>query len=182
MSLDLPDVGPVPDAIEPLPAYRAWRVAEAPLRLESASMSGAASAWLPGVPAEARCLRNDFARLFGDAPSAQPHTAPEEGCRCGLYGMKTLDLLLGIPAPVRGAVGGRPGEGARGPLGRGRPGLVLGRIEVWGKVIVATKGYRAQLARVTELYVAPGQERLVAELADIYEVEVRDELMRLLAR
>lgn len=50
---------------------------------------------------------------------------------------------------------------------------VAARVELWGKVIEATLGYRAQYGRVVELIVLAFQEHLAAFVADAYGVPLR---------
>ena len=45
------------------------------------------------------------------------------------------------------------------------PGVVLGRVQLAGKVIECTLGYRAERARISELISIPGDRRSAAELA-----------------
>jgi hypothetical protein len=72
-----------------------------------------------------------------------PHSVPGEGCSCGFYAMKELSSMLGFSAP----------------------GVVLGRVELGGKVIEHNLGYRAERARITELISIAGDRRSAAELA-----------------
>jgi hypothetical protein len=72
-----------------------------------------------------------------------PHTVPGESCACGFYAMKDLSRMLLFSAP----------------------GIVLGRVELAGKVIEYTAGFRAERARITELISTEADRRSVAELA-----------------
>jgi hypothetical protein len=50
-------------------------------------------------------------------------------------------------------------------LGFLAPGVVLGRVELAGKVIECSLGYRAERARIAELISIAGDRRSAAELA-----------------
>jgi hypothetical protein len=72
------------------------------------------------------------------------HEAPREGCSCGVYALKQLDGLL--------------------PGGFGS-WSVLGRVELAGKVIEHSDGYRAERARIVELFPGVGQRPLLDAIA-----------------
>jgi hypothetical protein len=69
----------VPDAIEPITAYRVWRT-DSYGRLRSFNHHGA---WVPSRWTVARCARDGGA-------------APLEGCTCGLYAAKELEDVLAL--------------------------------------------------------------------------------------
>jgi hypothetical protein len=157
----------VPDGIEALIGYRAWRFAGAALlpitlRLthETATAWDAANRdWVsaecpvmtPGVSPETvrRCLETIYQKL-GYRPDLklvrdpESHVVPDEGCSCGFYAMKTLRAV------------------------REPPGLdaILGRVELAGKVIECTAGYRAERARIVELIPIEGSEWEAIRLAN----------------
>lgn len=102
------------DGLEPVLAWRVWRVAlvrtgwrrrEPILRAVSDD-----EAWLPGEPKRARCR-------------TRPHTAPAQDCRCGLYGM-----IEPAPPPY-----GLPSGGF----------IAVGRVAFWGDVVIHPDGCRA---------------------------------------
>jgi hypothetical protein len=65
------------------------------------------------------------------------HDAPDEACRCGIYG-------LNEPPP-----GLEPGYWPRAV----RADSVLGRVKLWGRIVQGTEGARAQYAYPSALYV-----------------------------
>jgi hypothetical protein len=69
------------------------------------------------------CVRDDC-----DVARAQSHSAPAPGCRCGIYGWYDLN-----DAMVE------------------HSGEVLGVIEVSGRVILGTRGFRAERAKIVAL-------------------------------
>ena len=159
----------VPDAIEPLVGYRALffvlderRASLFPIArpgLEAPSpWDGAHRDWV-----SASC--NRFApHLSHDRSTSRPfdvrrppvgfgpelcvscprHDVPDEGCTCGFYATKTLAVFLGSSL-----------KGDR----------ILGRVELAGKVIECTAGYRAERARIVELIPLRGTEPLAIRLA-----------------
>jgi hypothetical protein len=154
----------VPDSIEPLVGYRAWYVAGASLLLPighrdpaatTSPWDGANRHWVSAtcsfetpepVPDSMReRLQHIYSKLGLPSESfpGGPHTVPGENCSCGFYAMKELDSMLRFSAP----------------------GLVLGRVELAGKVIECSLGYRAERARIAELISIAGDRRSAAELA-----------------
>lgn len=119
----LPAVERAPDLIEPIVAFRSWRVVDEGLR----------SVHLPvlwpdrDMTASCRCSESPDA----DAPrSATPgHSAPDRGCTCGIYAYYEPDLNF-------------PTVDYRG---------VAGIVTLWGSVEVHEQGMRAERARVEAL-------------------------------
>lgn len=99
-----------------------------------------AAVWEPRAEAAAFCRRS-FAYLpWGRMPL---HTAPAADCVCGIYGAARIDLARPfLGAPGRDAVLWR----------------VLGSVALWGRVVEAELGWRAELGYPTGLYV-PEQHR-----------------------
>jgi hypothetical protein len=142
----------IPDGIDPIVGYRAWyytigqRGAQLhPLTRRSAAAPGAGDwdgaswGWVT-----ATCARD----------TASWHVAPEEDCTCGFYAMSTLP-------PVVSGCGFRTGEVEPGATS----GVVLGRVELAGKIIEHDRGYRAERARIAELIPFRGTEQSVMILA-----------------
>lgn len=142
----------VPDGIEPMVGYRLWVYALGGRRAQLHSLrslslivhplgksdwDGAASNWV-----FASC------NICG-------HVQPNEDCTCGFYAVKLLSQLL-PPLPLR-----TPESG----VDRGvESGVVLGRVELAGKIIEHEYGYRAERARIAELIPIRGTERTVMRL------------------
>jgi hypothetical protein len=112
-----------PDLIEPIVAFRSWRVVDGRLR----------SVYLPVFWPErevtARCLYADAPDA--DAPrAARPaHPVPDRGCTCGIYAYYRPDRNF----PVVDHQG------------------VAGIVSVWGAIEVHDEGMRAEHARVEAL-------------------------------
>jgi hypothetical protein len=142
----------IPDAIEPIAAYRAWfysiegrtaqlyPLAGPPVSSLGNAWKGAGTTWVT-----ASCPR------FGSTA----HEVPSEHCTCGFYSLNELELVVEHAAIFHHV-------GVMGP-GPGR--VVLGRILLSGKVIEHDLGYRAQRARIAELIPFRGTERSIMVLA-----------------
>jgi hypothetical protein len=108
--------------------------------------------WMPSAWTRAHCIRPPyFDQIL--------HDSPLEGCRCGIYATKTL------ATPV--------------VLSRMNEQMIVGRVELAGKVIEHDSGYRAELARVVELYPRPGQESAAEWIAAVYGVRASHALIRM---
>jgi hypothetical protein len=117
-----------PDLVEPVVAFRTWRVERG--ELVSPYLP---ERWGAGV-VEARCVRGDPQRFrHGDDLLATEHVSPHPACRCGIHAY--LD--------PRSAVAGTDFR------------RVLGIVVVWGVVELHPAGLRAQFARVRALGASP---------------------------
>jgi len=108
----------------PVLGWRVWRVVllAGRLRLWSAVYD---EEWTPGEPFAAECRKG------------HAHAAPEPGCSCGVYALRSPDGLR------------------RYLVGRDDPwvvGRVLGEVEVWGDVIEGELGWRAAYARPRRIF------------------------------
>lgn len=120
---ELDDLGSiVPDAIEPVTAWRAWCVERRPEGLRLRSVIRATCVWAPRVALEATCVN------WGQ----HEEPSPFESCHCGVHAL--FD-----------AKGVRPylysQETSEGDVWR-----VFGRVKLWGRTINGTRGVRAQYA------------------------------------
>jgi hypothetical protein len=127
----------VPDLVEPVVGWRYWRLDRGRTRL--ASLTAHAEVWPVGRTFGAACrfARRDRSdaryQVVGGFERAR-HGAPEEGCTCGIYAARDLKTL-------------------RSKMLFGLGLMVVGEVSLWGKVISATRGYRAQFAYPRRLYV-----------------------------
>jgi len=161
----------VPDQIEPVVGWRTWSATTGPgpgsWQLESPAYS---QAWPAGNPAQARCRRDED----DPASARRAHRAPDERCRCGIYGAHEPDLACGFlsflytPAHERIEV------------------TVIGTVKLWGTVVESERGWRASNAYPEQLWLpcaeqgrawAPpgirrGAERMARALASTYGVPV----------
>jgi hypothetical protein len=145
----------VPDAIEPVIAWRAWTVVpdDGGYRLQSVVFP---VAWEPRHALRARCMRVERELIFAVWRNVPPHGGPSRGCDCGIYGAADLGRLaryLGFPfaSPL---------------VPRNR---IVGTVALWGHVVECEQGWRAEYAYPCQLWVpsyGPGRERDLAMVLD----------------
>jgi hypothetical protein len=81
------------------------------------------------------------------------HDAPTPGCKCGFWAYKTIARAM---QQFTGDLGLRVGDSAFGDFG-GITGMVLARVQIAGRVIEGTDGWRAERAGVVAVYLdVPG--------------------------
>lgn len=159
----------VPDFIDVQQGWRTWKIANG--RLDSVSFR---TTWEPGEPIAATCKVSSKPKAWQAVPMADavesgelmaqdwkekaydeddgagvprpprvvlpftnayiyaeepPHQSPSESCKCGIYAAHTPDQCAGYGK------------------------YVLGRVNLWGTVIPGEKGYRAEFAYPSELFV-----------------------------
>jgi hypothetical protein len=128
--------------------YRVWTVQHAKLR-SIASLYD----WTPGPNT-----------AFHPYVNTDDHLAPKPDCTCGLYFWSTLDEALGFACVAAKWAMSLP--------------IVVGQVEVWGRIIEHEKGLRAQYAQVVRL-VSPyplksyTKPEVVCRLSEIYDAPVR---------
>jgi hypothetical protein len=138
-----------PDQIEPLVGYRAWRSTfdEAGAHLlpfgwrEVDDWVGAEQGWVTSS-----CRRS---------PDVGTHRSPDENCSCGFYATKSLyerSLLLAVWMDLAGETSDSTG-------------IVLGRVDLAGKVIEHDLGYRAERARIVGLIPTSADDGITAQVA-----------------
>lgn len=125
----------VEDVAEPIVGWRAWDSTTGGC-LESVYTH---TRWpIEGIEAECKCVSlNNSVRRCLHPPGVVPYRALAlgRGFGCGIYAMKTYDVLI------------------NSTWGRNHP--IRGRVELGGRVQEHQYGYRAQLARVTGLILPP---------------------------
>jgi hypothetical protein len=136
VAVDL-DAGPIPDYIEPVEAWRVWRVAMREGRVVLQSLF-AGAVWEPGAPFVASCSGSHRSRWTPWRRKPNDHPAPELECRCGIYGVQSV-------AAARSYL-------ERPPL-LCRDDRVIGRVALWGSVVEGPFGWRASHAYPIELFV-----------------------------
>lgn len=112
---------------KPLSSWRTWKVVDdgEPLRLKSISYG---EYWPAMEPIKAKCVGGND----GD------HECPSWHHRCGVYSVKELEHVS------RWATSRHPGSTQI---------TVIGEIEMWGRVLEYTDGYRSEYAYPLKLYV-----------------------------
>ena len=137
----------VPDGIDPITGYRIFRVesASGPDPV-LASMTTRGFSWAPAGVTEASC------------PGGSEHV-PGPGCSCGLYALNTLeDLLFEF-----------------GPCVLAERDSLVARVQLWGRVVVGSRGVRAERGRVAALLPGISQVESAFAVARRYRVQVSSE-------
>ena len=133
-----------PDYLEPTIGWRGWLVVEdgQATRLSSVVYP---TLWPPRRELLATCRHRPLSllRLWRRRPPPD-HGAPEESCRCGIYG--TADPEKAAAYLGDGIVHSEP---LRWPLLH----HVIGHVSLWGSVVECEHGWRASRAYPERLYV-----------------------------
>jgi hypothetical protein len=166
----------IPDAIEPIVAYRAWRYSIEGRRAQLDPLNGPLSSpWMGASPWDGAA--SNWVTASCTVLPEFHHDVPSEDCSCGFYSVKEIEFAVDHASILHHI--GFGGSGRRVPV-------VLGRIELSGKVIEHDVGYRAERARIAELIPFSGTEhavmvlanRLGVGLAPVVEPRPSDEVMR----
>jgi hypothetical protein len=143
----------VPDIMGTCEGWRTWEVDEELPPFGTAprmtSVTHHDYFWAPRREMRAEC----------DLDRHGPETVPDEGCTCGFYSAKTLEHLQSL--------------GYIGKVGRAGKVPVVGRLNLWGKVIECDQGWRSEYAYPAELYVPHCNWKLGVRLRDAFGVPVR---------
>ena len=160
----------VPDGIAPLTGYRIWRAslegdqaALFPMNTSTPDWSGASSGWVSASCAFFGPVPSRIAIAFtqlGVGPDQlaafDRHAAPDEACGCGFYAFNKLDPdLFDVVAHHASTLAPDAPE----------EHVIIGRVELAGKVIEHERGYRAERARIVELIPVRGSNAPVRDLA-----------------
>lgn len=131
------DAGPIPDYVEPIEAWRVWRVGMREDRVVLLSLF-AGTVWEPGVPLSAECTQGHRPRWRPWRIEPNDHGAPDLDCRCGIYGVSSV-------AAARAYL--------ESPALLCRDERVIGRVALWGSVVEGQRGWRGEAAYPIELFV-----------------------------
>jgi hypothetical protein len=137
LALSQPGRPAVPDFIEPVEAWRVWRVSLREGRIVLQSLF-AGTVWEPGVALAASCAKRHRSRWRPWRIESPDHGVPEIDCSCGIYG-------------VRSVAAARWYLESRAFFCRGD--RVVGRVALWGDVVESESGWRAARAYPIELFV-----------------------------
>ncbi len=105
--------------------------------------------WKPRQPFEAACPE-------------QVHAVPAEGCKCGIWAVCHPMLLEEVQWTQAPPPGIKPLPGT----------LVVGQVALWGSIIEHERGWRAQFAYPSQLYVLSENTLLAQALRERYLVPV----------
>jgi len=131
----------VPDLFAPVVAWRTWEVAETKdgWRLLSVHMR---DTWPVGEPLVAACHRDRFL-----AGASDPHACPTFDCHCGIHGVShpegARQYFVASWADV---------EYGMIALTDDYVPRAVGRVNLWGRVMVHSDGFRASLAYPQHLF------------------------------
>lgn len=163
----------IPDSIEPVEAWRAWRLLGGKL----VSITNGVT-WEPGQPLAATCELNDGAmrwtlvrgsRLTRAEAEARTREMNEQAQMFATFSPRPRRYMLAPtvePPPGYGYAAvadthDAPGANctcgiyAASEHGNCPAGDIVGKVKLWGKVIPGEKGYRAEYAYPSELHVRP---------------------------
>jgi hypothetical protein len=127
----------VPDFIEPVEAWRVWRVIMRDRSIVLQSLF-AGTVWEPGVPLSATCAKRHRSRWRPWRVDPPNHEVPDIDCSCGIYGARSV-------AAARWYLESR--------VFFSRGDRVVGRVALWGDVVESESGWRASRAYPIELLV-----------------------------
>jgi hypothetical protein len=114
-------------------AVRAWRLLRKnPFDFDGPHLISYAidEAWKPGEIVTARCVPWTVAAPEG-------HESPNAECQCGVWGLPSIG---DIATQLSSTIGYR---------------AVIGTVKMWGRIVVGTRGFRAQHARAVGLFEYP---------------------------
>lgn len=146
------DLGGAPDLAEPVIGWRIWYA-----RPSIISPDTGAGRWLLNSPFDlspwpsrkamiGRCARRPGFMVVGQGLRGV-HSSPRHDCTCGLYALN--DLMSTVRLAEEHAVH------------EGRfMAVVLGEVSLWGRVVVAQRGYRAEFAYPRRLWIVPDFKRV----------------------
>jgi hypothetical protein len=144
-----------PDRIGVEEGWRVWRVGSDEGRPRLLSQAMQRHVWWPHERARAVCYPNNTLPWPPEAPREQlppAHRPPVQGCNCGFYALDSFRAIMGIWASD----------------------FVLGRVQLWGKIIRGERGLRAEFAYPAELIWMGGRAAKHLEtLAGEYGVPLR---------
>jgi hypothetical protein len=121
-----------PDRIGVEEGWRVWRVGSDEGRPRLLSQAMQRHVWWPHERARAVCYPNNSLPWPVEAPPEQlppAHRPPVKGCNCGFYALDSFQGIMQIWSSS----------------------FVLGRVQLWGKIIRGERGLRAEFAYPAEL-------------------------------
>jgi hypothetical protein len=141
----------IPDAVGPVVGWRAWRIGEGGSDGMPMRLQSIAfpCEWPLGAVFTARCLQ---------AHTTHEVRAPQKRCRCGIYAVYSPRLVFASLHHTEYQV--------------------VGEVYLWGRTVVAKRGWRAERAYPKRLCVLDGEARdTAAAVAGLEAYGVRVEVM-----
>jgi hypothetical protein len=146
----------VPDFTDVMIGWRAWKVElESGFPAKLLSMND--EPWPQFEPMVAECGNRKAAVTSGLKPRAE-HEIPNMKCSCGIYSAKSRAHLLSMRYHH---------------YDPDNPRVVIGSINLWGRIVEGTQGWRAAVGYPREIYVPHLAWKLAEPLADAYGVPVK---------
>lgn len=127
----------VPDYVEPLTAYRAWIYNRTNKIFRSTYID---FIWERDTVYQAKCFNHKCGCYtialtnYLDQPIPEETSVPHTSGVCGFYSLKKYD-----PDTIAACVGISSSH------------LVIGEVEIWGKIVEHTHGYRSEFARMNKI-------------------------------
>jgi hypothetical protein len=148
--------GTAPDLLEPVVAWRVWRLVPVSPEYRLASVYKW-TLWEPGCALEACC--HVPSSMLGKLLGRRDHASPAMECACGIHAAG-LELVCD----------------SLGTFGGCGVGMIVGQVVLWGDVVECEHGFRGALAYPRHLYVpldtlASTRGAVPAQL-DVYGVPV----------
>lgn len=189
------DIGPdgivIPDVPQTALAFRTWRLSEDNrlLSINAPNLTGKAGGspqqgvrkigWIHrhladeegqhGWPIGSNLVAHCGVRGEGAEAIPEHGKIPAKECTCGIYATTEIKVINGYLGTEQ-----YMGVAIRGP--------VLGIVELGGKVIPATQGYRARFARVAAILAIPSEFSLarahLAQIAELYQVPLLEDISK----
>jgi hypothetical protein len=122
-----------PDLVEPVVAWRVWRLVTASHEYRLASVYKW-TLWEPGCALEAYC--HVPSSMLGKLLGRRDHVSPAMECACGIHAAG-LELVCD----------------SLNTFGGGGVGMIVGQVVLWGDVVECEHGFRGALAYPRHLYV-----------------------------
>lgn len=151
-----PEMGPggVPDFVEPLLGWRAWKV-WAPLSSSDSYLAFSSvildTPWTPRRKVTAEHSFDLGAKCCG---------LLESGCSCGVYAFKDAADAFAYLTKVRDRLLGMSVD------------VALGTVSLWGRVVDCERGYKAQFAYPHHIYLPATISRFMLKVSSAFGVDV----------
>lgn len=140
----------VPDVAQAVVGYRLWRMST--------------GIWRPQLHSIAQMVAQPWSAQKAATCPLEVHPserAPSKHCLCGIHAFANLEDAIGMLIWM---------PGSYCPSTQGV--IVAGTVELYGKVLVHARGYRAEYARITGLYAHPEARERLENLARHMQAQV----------
>lgn len=149
-----PRAAAIPDFIEPLVGWRAWKVWEPPSGFNSCPALSSVILDTPWTP------RRKFTAEHSFDLGAKCCGLLESGCSCGIYAFKDVGPAFAYLMKIRDGLPGMSVE------------VALGTVNLWGRVIDCERGYKAQYAYPRHIYLPTTISRFMPQIGSAFGVAI----------